>query len=120
LVQQGSVYQSIRCHCFATVQLKWAALKVGDSATGFFNDQHSSRRVPGIQIELPESVEAPARHITQIQRRRSGTPHTVGSQCDLMIEVNIGILVALMAGEAGTHERFGKLGNFRHMNWTIM
>src|SRR5260370_3829791 len=91
----------------------------GHSATGFFDDQHSGRCVPGVQIELPEAVETSARHITQIQRRRSGTPHSMGSERDLMIKVNIGILVALVTGETGAYERFVELGNFRHMNCPI-
>src|SRR5438445_33094 len=81
-----------------------------------FQPEQSCERQP----VLFEVVEEFACHVTQIQCRRSGTPHSMGSQRDLMIKVNIGILVAFVTGETRAYERFGELGNFRHMNWTVI
>src|SRR5258708_33509115 len=66
LVQQCIVDQSIRGHRFAAVQLKRSTVELGDPSARFFRHQHARRRVPRIQIELPEPVQPPASHVTQI------------------------------------------------------
>src|SRR5580704_14031762 len=99
LTQQRVVNQTIRAQGFAAVEFERRSIKSRDLAAGFFHDQHSRRRIPGIQIELPETVVAATGHVAQIQRRRSCSPHSVGMQRDLVIEINIWILMPLVAGK---------------------
>src|SRR5579885_3229179 len=98
--------QSVRCQRFAAVQLKWAAMKITYAPACFLNDQGACRCIPGIQIEFPEPFEAPACDRAQIERRRSCPPDPMSMQRDLVIEINIRVLVALVTGEAGRDQRF--------------
>src|SRR5205823_14094498 len=81
---------------------------------------YSSRSVPGIQVKFPKPVKAPACHGAQIQSRRSRPPHPMRAQCDLMIKINIGILVAFMAGKARAHERLGEFRDVRYVDWLLV
>ena len=81
-------------------------------AAGLLHDQHAGRRVPGIEIELPEAVEAPGRHVAQIERRRARAAHAMGMQRDLVIKVNVRILVPLVAGKTGGQQAFLQLAVF--------
>ena len=98
------------------MSLKGPALEIRHFAAGFFDNQHACRRVPGIEIELPEAVEASAGHTAQVERRRTRPPHAVRAQSDLMIEVNVRILVPLVAGKAGGHQAFGQVRDLRHLD----
>ena len=76
------------------------ASKSGDLAAGFLDDQDPRRRVPRVEIELPEAIKSTARNAGQIQRCRPSTSHPVRSQRELMVEVNIRILVPFMTRES--------------------
>src|SRR5438270_12808856 len=91
-------------------------MEIGHATTGFLNHQYTRCGVPGIQIEFPKSIEPAARDITQIKRRRTRPPHSVGSQCDLMIEINVRVLVPLVTGEASRDKGFPKLCDLRNAN----
>src|SRR5713101_6730515 len=71
LIEQRAVHLTIRSQSFLAVQLKGAAVKIRHFATRLFDDQHARSRVPGIEVELPESVEASAGHAAQVQSRRT-------------------------------------------------
>src|ERR1700722_20368501 len=96
LFSQNLMHQAIRCQRLATVKQEWRAIEARDRAARFFHDQHTSRRVPRIEIELPEAVKASAGHVAQIERGRSSAAYAVRSQRDLVVEVNIRILVPLV------------------------
>src|SRR6267378_895292 len=80
LVEQSGVHQAIGCQGFAAIDLKGATVKVGHFAARFFDDQHACRRVPGVEVELPKSVEASAGHAAEIQRGRTCPPHAMSPQ----------------------------------------
>ena len=69
LVQQRFVHQAIRDQRFAAVEFERSTVKTAGLASGLLDDEHARRRVPGIQVELPETVEASAGDIAQIERR---------------------------------------------------
>ena len=69
-----------------------------------------------IQVELPESVESPRSYVAQIQRRRPRAPHAVGVQRDLMIKMNVGIFMPLVAGKPGREHRFFQRRRLRNLN----
>src|SRR5579862_5522711 len=73
-------------------------------APGFFHNQNSGSGIPRVQVELPESVEAPARDIREIERRRSGATHAMRSERQLMIKEDVGILVPLVARKSSRDE----------------
>ena len=104
LVDQRVMNQPIRGKRLAACNLEFTACKIADFAASLLHDQHSCRSVPGIEIELPEAVEPSRRDVAEIKRSRSRPPDTVGPQCELVIEINIWILVPLLAGETGGNQ----------------
>ena len=74
------------------------------------DQQDASAGIPGIQIELPVAVVAAGGNVGQIQRGRTGAAYAMGAQSELMIEVNVGILVALEAGKTGAQNGFRRGG----------
>ena len=74
LVQERVVHEAVGGERLAAVDLKRRAIETGHFAAGFFDDEHARGRIPGIEIELPKSLEAAARHAAQVERSRSGTP----------------------------------------------
>ena len=67
--QKSVVNNAIGRNCFTALQLKRSALEVRHSATRLLNKQHPGCRVPGIQVELPESIEPSRGYRGQIQCR---------------------------------------------------
>ena len=116
LGQAAPMDQPIRSQGLATVQMKWPAPKIGHPSSCFLHHQHSCRRVPRIQIEFPESVKASAGHRAQIQRRRSGPPHPMRTQRDLMIEIDIGIFVPFVAGKSCGQQGLRQIRDLRNMD----
>src|ERR1700756_4071158 len=115
-VQKRVVHQSVRRQCLTAVQFKRRSVEAADLAARFFHDEHAPSGIPGIEIKFPEAIEAAAGDIAQIERRRSRAPDAVRAQRDLVIEINIGILVALMAGKTGRDQAFLQLRGLRHVD----
>ena len=65
-------------------------------------------------VELPVAVETPAGCIGQVKRRRAGAADTVGVQCYLLIEVNVRIFVAFLAGETCCDQALTQCLSARH------
>src|ERR1039458_1625024 len=97
--------ESIRRQYFAAIEAKRRTVKAGHASAGFLDQKRARGRVPRIQIEFPEAVVAPAGDVGQVEGRRSGAPQAVRAQRDLVIKVNVGILVPLVAGKAGAEDR---------------
>src|SRR5258708_1555291 len=110
------MHHTIRRQSLTAIPFERRTVKAADLASGFFHDQSASGRIPGIEIELPETVEAPAGDVTQVQRRRSGPANAMRMQRDLMIKVNVRILVPLVAGKSRSQQGFLQLRNLRHVN----
>ncbi len=108
--------QAIRGHRFAAVEFKWRSIETSHFAASLFHDQHARCRVPGIEIKLPEAVEAPGSYVAQIERSRARPAHSVRVQRDLVIEVNIRILVPLVTRETRGQEAFLERSGFRDVN----
>src|SRR6185436_13863432 len=100
LADEFVVDQAIRSQRLPAIELERPAAEIAHRSSSLFHNQHTCSSIPGIQIELPKSVHASTRHIAQVQSRRSRSPHAVSAQRNLVIEVDVGILVALVAGEA--------------------
>ncbi len=109
--------QAVRGQGLAAIEFKGRSIKARYLAPSLLNDQNAGRRIPGIEIELPEAVVTSRGHIAQIERRRARTAHAMGMQRDLVIEVNVRILVPLVAGKTGGQQAFFQRGGFRDVNW---
>src|ERR1700693_88286 len=120
LAEQGLVYGGVRGQGFLAVDLEGAAMKIGHFAARFLDNQHAGSGVPGIEVELPESVEAATGDATQIQSCRSRAPNSVGAQSNLMIKVDVRILVPLVTGKARGHQAFGEIRGLRHLNTLLV
>src|SRR5579872_1358682 len=107
---------TVRSKRFAAVEFKHRSIELRHLAAGFLHDKHAGRRVPGIQIELPEAVVAPACYAAQIERRRPRTPQPMRSQCKLMVKKNVWILVAFMAGKPCGKQTLCQRGSLRYQN----
>ena len=66
----------------------------------------------GIQIEFPIALDPARGTIGQVERRRAGTANAVRSQSQLLVEVNIGIGMALVAGKAGGQQALRQVLDF--------
>ena len=102
------VDETVGTQGLAAGDLKWTAGKISDTPAGFLHKQHAGSGIPRIEIELPETVEASRGYIAEIERSRAGAAHTVRAQRDLVIEVNVRILVAFVAGKPSCNQRFLK------------
>ncbi len=100
------MYEAIRSYGFAAIQLKRISLEVGYFPASLVYDEYSRRRIPGIQIEFPETFEASCRYRAQIQCGRTGAADSMRSQSDLMIKEDVWIFVAFMTGKAGRNQAF--------------
>ncbi len=90
---------------FAAVEGELAAVEVGDAAASFFDQEIASRGVPRIELELPVAVETAARYVGEVEGGRAGAANAVRAQRELLVEVDVGALVTLVAGKAGGDER---------------
>src|SRR5438132_6557328 len=110
------MHKLVRCQSLAAVELEWSAVHVGNLASRFLHDQHARCRIPRIEVELPKSIETPAGNTAQVKCSRSGAPHSMRAQSDLMIKENIRIFVPLMTGETGGHQALRQIVGFGNMN----
>src|ERR1019366_9915608 len=103
-IHQLVLNQPIRSQNLATVKPERVAGKVRHLSPGFLHQQDAGRCVPRIEVELPERLQAPGGHVSQIQRGRPRAPHSVRAQRELVVEVDIRTRMALAAGKAGRLE----------------
>src|SRR5664279_5149572 len=115
--KQFLVDESVTGQDLSTVKAKRRSVKAGHASAGFLNQKCARGGVPRIQIEFPEAVVAPAGDVGQVERRRSSAPHTMRAQRDLVIKVDVGILVPLVAGKASAEDRFRQLRRFGNVDW---
>src|SRR5260370_17844470 len=64
LLQQSVVNQTVRGHGFLAVEFEGGTVEARHRAARLLHDQHTRRRVPGIEIELPETIEPSRTHVT--------------------------------------------------------
>src|SRR5215469_12555149 len=98
------VHQAVAGQNFAAVNRERPVFVVGDLASGFLDQQNPGGGVPGVEVKLPESVEAPTGDVAEVERRRTSPAHTVRAQRDLVIEMDVGILMAFVARKASSHQ----------------
>ena len=102
------MHQAVRRQRFFAREFPRRIVEARDRATRFLNQQNTSRSVPRIQIEFPERVKSASSNGRQVERSRSRTPHAVRFQRDHVVEINVGILVPLVAGKTSRAQRFAQ------------
>src|SRR5207302_9145732 len=110
------MHKLVRCQSLAAVELERSTAHVGNLASRFLHDQHTRRRIPRHEVEFPEPDETTADDTAQVKCSRSGAPHSMRAQSDLMIEENIRILVPLMSRQPGSHQALRQLVGLGNMN----
>src|SRR5262249_12431511 len=79
-----------------------AARQIAAVAARLLQDQQAGRDVPPVELELPEAVEAPARHVAEVERGAAVAPHAAGALHRSPEEVEVVALrVAHVVGETG-------------------
>src|SRR5262249_34913487 len=85
-----------------------------------FDQKDAGGNIPGIEIELPVAIKTSACGIGEIKSCRTGAPNTMRVQRDLLVEVNVGILVAFLAWEAGSDQALTQCPGARHVYWSAI
>src|ERR1039457_4515003 len=93
---------------------------IGTVPSGLGHQQRPGGQVPGIQAELPERVETPAGDIGEVQRSRTAPSYPVRAHRQLVIEVDVHVLAALLAGKSGGDQRIGQAPGRGHVNLAIV
>src|SRR5579875_1644379 len=83
----------------ARVERELRAVEVADAAAGFFDEQVAGGGVPGVQVELPEGFKAAGGDVGEVDSRRAGAADAVRAQRELLVEMDVRVLVALVAGK---------------------
>src|SRR5580700_11699035 len=91
---------AIGCEHFTVSRMIGLAGKIRDHPTGFLHEQHSCRRVPGLQSKFPEGLEATRRDAAKIERSRSVTPDTVRSKRVTGVISDVCLLATLIRGKS--------------------
>ncbi len=85
--------KAVRGQGLLAVNREGSSPEVGNPPPGLGDQEASGSRVPGVELELPEPVEAPAGETGQVQGRGSVTsisvttlPSTATSDCQGYIE----------------------------------
>src|SRR5581483_11042872 len=100
LVDEGGVDDAVGGQGLAgAAVVEGAAVHVGDGAAGFGDEEGAGGDVPGIEVEFPEAVEAPGGGVGQVEGSGAGAAHAVRAHGDLVVEVDVGILVAFVGGK---------------------
>src|ERR1700688_5071937 len=73
-----------------------------------------------MQAELPEAFESAACHGCEVHGGRAVTAHAVRAQGEIPVVVNIRILGALYAGEAGAHQTRRQLFYPGHLDFLLV
>src|SRR6186997_2249154 len=109
------MYLAVRCYEMGRYRIERRPVHAGDASTGFGDDEGSSRDIPGLQMLLPERIEAPGGDIAEVKRRRAESPH-----CPCLAEERAkqahqvrGLLMHIVR-KAGHEQRINQLARRRH------
>src|SRR5690348_5145177 len=80
------------------------SLEIADFAAGFFDEQHTCRNVPLVEVELPETIEAPRSNASQIEGRRAVSPHAVRALRKFAVILKIRAELAVAHRKAGAEQ----------------
>jgi len=106
------VNKAIRGEDDRAAKLIGHAVKIGDFATRFFNEDDARGNVPAFQAKFPEAIEAPCGDAGEVERRRAIAADAVGPEREIVVVVNVGAGFAFVNGKAGAKKAGGKRGNF--------
>ena len=104
--------KAIRRENHRAAELIGYAVKIGDFATRFFNEDDASGNVPAFQAKFPEAVETAGGDAGEVERGRAIAADAVGPEREIVVVVNVGAGFAFVNGKAGAKKAGGKRGNF--------
>ena len=106
------VNKAIRGEDDRAAKLIGHAVKIGDFATRFFNEDDARGNVPAFQAKFPEAIEAPCGDAGEVERRRAIAADAVGPEREIVIVMNVRACLAFVNGKACAKKAGGKRGNF--------
>src|SRR5215468_10103711 len=87
-------------------------MKIADFSARFFDEKNAGRGVPALQAKFPKTVEASRGNAGKIERGGTVAADSVGTQCEIVVVMNVGTSLAFVNGKAGAEETGGKSRNF--------
>ena len=114
------VNPAIRSQQFPVPKLVGLPVELRHGASRFLDQQDSSSRVPGMQAEFPEAFKAAAGHGSQIESSRAVPPHSVGTQSEIPIVMNIGVLSPFDAWKSGHQQTRRERFDRRNVNFLLI
>lgn len=88
------------------------AVKIGDCATRFFDEDDACGDVPAFQAKFPETVEAACGDAGKVEGGGAIAADTVGTEREIVVVVNVGTGLAFVNGEAGAKKACRERRNF--------
>ena len=88
------------------------AVKIGDFATRFFDEDESCGDVPAFQAKFPEAIEAACGDTGEVEGGGAIAADTVGAKREVVVVVNVGAGLAFVNGKAGAKKAGSERRNF--------
>src|SRR5882724_3451177 len=93
-------------------ELIGCAVKIGDFATRFFDEDDTRGDVPAFQAKFPEAIEAARGDAGEVEGSRAIAADTVGTEREVVVVVNVGTGLAFVNGKAGAKKAGSERRNF--------
>ena len=79
MFQQWLMDQAVAGNHLAFHQVERIVVQLAHLPSGFFDDQHPGRHVPGTKFQFPESIQPSPGDMTEIQCGRTSPAHSLGA-----------------------------------------
>ena len=98
-------------------ELIGCAVKIGNSAASFFDEQNACRGVPAIEAEFPEAIEAAGGNGGKIERGGTVAANAVRAQREIVVVMDVWASLALVNGKAGAKQTGGERWHFGYSDF---
>src|SRR5262249_22547586 len=108
------VQPAVRREALAPGRRGGPAAQVAGAPAGLLDDEQPGRDVPGVELQLPEAVEASRGDVAEVERGAAVAAHRAGAlhQRGEVVEIVL-VAAAHVVGEAGRDERLGERARLR-------
>lgn len=93
-------------------ELIGCAVKIGDFATRFFDEDNARGDVPAFQAKFPEAIEAASGDAGEVECGGTIAADTVGTEREIVVVVNVGAGLAFVHRKASAKKARSKRRNF--------
>jgi hypothetical protein len=106
------VDEAIRGEDDRAAELIRCAVKIGDFATRFFDEDDACGDVPPLQAKFPEAIEAACGDAGEVECGGAIAADAVGTEREIVVVVNVGAGLAFVNGKPGAKQARSKRGDF--------